>query len=73
MSTNDRLIIKIKKKVNYRFLDFEPLPYDYIVICDSSIMFCGSKIQCLEYYNNLPNPMTMTLIRIGYKKELRRN
>ena len=51
---------------------YEKIPDRYMVICDTDIMFCGSKKDCITYYNSLPNPMRMTIIRIAWSKELRR-
>ena len=48
------------------------IPAKYLIICDTEVMFNGTKTECLEYYNNLPNPVNMYLIRIESKRELRR-
>ena len=47
------------------------IPANYMVICDVEIMFVGTKQECKAYYASLPNPMSMTLIKIENKWELR--
>lgn len=53
-------------------MTFDKIPANYMIICDTSIMFVGSKKNCLKYYNSLPDPVTMYIVRIESKRELRR-
>jgi hypothetical protein len=48
------------------------IPAKYMVICDVEIMFCGTKKECKQYYDGLPNPCSMILIKIENKWELTR-
>ena len=48
------------------------IPAKYMVICDVEIMFCGTKGECKQYYDGLPNPCSMILIKIENKWELKR-
>jgi hypothetical protein len=56
---------------NYENLK-KPKSSDYYVICDTSIMFYGTKKECLDYYNSLPNPFTMKLIKVSFTKVLQK-
>lgn len=42
----------------------------YYLICDTEVMFYGTKNECREYFNSLKNPMRMKLIRVASEKEL---
>ena len=51
----DNLLEKLKKRQRKS---------DYYVFCDCEIMFLGTKQECLDYYNSLPKPFAMTMIRV---------
>lgn len=49
-----------------------PIKSKYYLLCDAEIMMYGSKKEGLDYFNSLPKPMTMMLVRVGSEKEIRR-
>jgi len=51
---------------------FEKIQANYMVLCDTSIMFVGTKQNCQEYYNSLPDPVTMYLVKVNNKWKMRR-
>lgn len=65
-----KMVRKLRSKINDTY--FTKIPANYMVICDTEVMFCGSKQECRDYYNSLPNPWRMTLIKIENQWELRK-
>lgn len=49
------------------------IPSRYLLIYDNEVVFSGSKKQCVDYFNSLPNPYPMKLNKIESQRELRKH